>query len=619
MRETRFIDIHRSTWKTYEKQLDQGKKNPDKITELYVEITDDLSYANTFYKHRSIRVYLNSLAQLLFLGVYKNQKTDNTRLWTFWTEELPAIFWHSRKEFISAFVLFAVAVAIGVFSTHYNPEFARQILGDGYINQTLRNIESGDPMAVYKNYGQTEMFVSITINNISVALYTFAFGFLYGIGSIFALLRNGVMLGTFQYFFFQQGIYKESLLTIWQHGTIEISAIIIAGAAGLIVGKGLIFPGTFSRSLALKNSAKKGFKVFISTVPLFIMAGFIEGFITRQTDLPDMVRIMVIVGSLLLILSYYVLYPLLLPKKVKDEYAFEGQNEEPSDYRFQNQEIKSIGEVFTDTMRIATKLGSKVLPTALIAAFLYGMLAQMAIYFEWGVSSLDSFDLFDVTDYFNFTDSPLLFVVNSLFFGTFLYQTFKQFHLYVNKNYTSKLKQEISIYGHTVLLAAGIQLLFFIENGWAMTLFLLNVPVWLTAMYLVRTNKINAFSAIGKALGVMNAQFGNMLVSYLTFLFIGFLFFIIIFSPFIYMYFEVVSWNLPFSPELSTAIMSGIFSTIILIFIAMSIGLIAIGFGVYSYSAKEVMTAEGLMAKIKAIGQQKTIYGMERESKITSR
>ncbi|MDC3299136.1 stage II sporulation protein M, partial [Flavobacteriaceae bacterium] len=98
------------------------------------------------------------------------------------------------------------------------------------------------------------------------------------------------------------------------HGTIEISVIIIASCAGLVLGNGLMFPRTYSRLASFKISFLNGLKIMLSTVPFFIIAGFIEGFVTRYTQMPDWLAVTIIASSLLLILFYYIIYPQKLTK-----------------------------------------------------------------------------------------------------------------------------------------------------------------------------------------------------------------------------------------------------------------------------------------------------------------
>ena len=227
------------------------------------------------------------------------------------------MFYHHRRELLIAFLVFAFFTAVGAFSSANEGDFVRSILGDSYVNMTLENIENDDPMAVYKEMGEFNMFLGITINNIRVALMAFAFGIMFGIGTFMVLLQNGIMLGSFQYFFYDQGLLWESVRTIWIHGTIEISVIIIAGCAGLVMANGMLFPGTYTRLESFKRGVKNGLKIMVSTVPFFIIAGFLEGFVTRHTEMPDWLAMLIISGSLALILFYYVIYPYQLNKKLK--------------------------------------------------------------------------------------------------------------------------------------------------------------------------------------------------------------------------------------------------------------------------------------------------------------
>ena len=147
----------------------------------------------------------------------------------------------------------------------------------------------------------------------------FSLGILAGLGTVFLLMQNAVMLGSFQYFFYDKGLLWESARTIWIHGTIEISVIIVAGCAGLVVGKSILFPGTYTRLKSFTMGVKEGLKIVISTIPFFIIAGFLEGFVTRITTMPDWLAILIIVASLSFILFYYVYYPIYLLKKSKNE------------------------------------------------------------------------------------------------------------------------------------------------------------------------------------------------------------------------------------------------------------------------------------------------------------
>ncbi|UII19492.1 stage II sporulation protein M [Fulvivirga ligni] len=176
MKETKFIEQNKEKWLKFEQLLRLKRRDPDQLGDLFIQITDDLSYARTNYPNRSIKIYLNNLAQQLFYNIYKNKKEGRNKIIKFWRDELPSISFHCRKELLLALLVFLLAVAIGVVSAANDAQFVNTILGDEYVNQTLENIEKGDPMAIYKSQGEVDMFLHISVNNVRVAFMTFIMG-----------------------------------------------------------------------------------------------------------------------------------------------------------------------------------------------------------------------------------------------------------------------------------------------------------------------------------------------------------------------------------------------------------------------------------------------------------
>jgi len=318
MREAAFIKKHKEKWQVFEKVL--SKKitvSPDKLSDLYIEITDDLSYAKTFYPNSKVVAYLNGVAASAHLKIYVTKKESKNRFISFFKTEFPLEFYQYQKQLLIAFSVFLFFAIIGAFSAANDVDFVRLILGDSYVNMTLENISKGDPMAVYKEQAEMDMFLGITINNIRVAMMAFVLGILFSVGTLYVMMQNGIMLGSFLYFFYDKGLLWESSRTIWIHGTIEISVIIIAGCAGMVLGNGLLFPKTYSRLESFKKSIKAGLKIMVSTIPFFIVAGFLEGFVTRHTEMPDWLAVLIIATSLFVIIYYYIIYPIQITKKVK--------------------------------------------------------------------------------------------------------------------------------------------------------------------------------------------------------------------------------------------------------------------------------------------------------------
>ncbi len=265
MKEVLFIKNNSERWREVELFLSKKTsfQDPDKLAELFIQLTDDLSYSKTFYPQSKTTQYLNTLASKLHQSVYKNKKEKRSRIISFWKYELPEIFFQRRKELLTSFLIFFIAVVIGVVSSEGDTGFVRLILGDSYVNMTQENIKNDDPLAVYKQMNGVDMFMGITFNNIRVSFYAFMSGLFFSIGTILLLLYNGIMLGTFHHLFYAKGLLSKSLSIVWIHGTLEISSIIIAGAAGLILGNSILFPKTYSRRQSFLIASKDGVKIII--------------------------------------------------------------------------------------------------------------------------------------------------------------------------------------------------------------------------------------------------------------------------------------------------------------------------------------------------------------------
>lgn len=318
MRESLFIKKNQSRWKDFEEHITKRNTLPaSNLADLYLEISDDLNYARTFFPEGKTVSYLNHLASQYHREVYRDKKLGTKTILDFYSKDFPLMFYKYLPQLAVSFFVFAIFVLAGAYSADTDISFVRSILGDSYVNQTQANIDSGDPMAVYKEMSQMDMFLGITVNNIRVAVTAFVAGLFVGIGTLLVLMYNGVMLGSFQYLFYDQGLLWESARTIWIHGTIEISVIVIAGCGGLVLGNGILFPGTYTRMHSFRQSIKDGLKILLSTIPFFILAGFLESFVTRLTQMPDFLSVLIILGSLSLIVFYYVYLPINLHKKSK--------------------------------------------------------------------------------------------------------------------------------------------------------------------------------------------------------------------------------------------------------------------------------------------------------------
>ncbi|PWK76547.1 putative membrane protein SpoIIM required for sporulation [Mucilaginibacter oryzae] len=314
MREPLFIKQNADKWKSYETE---PAKDPDDIAERFITITDDLAYSKTFYPKSKTTLYLNGLAAGFHQSIYKNKKEKTNRFVFFWKTELPLLFNQYRMQILYSFAFFITFFLIGILSAKYDRTFIRLVLSDDYVNMTNENISKGDPFGVYKSQNEFIMFWMIAKNNLTVTAITFVLGITLSAGTLLNLFRNGLMVGCFQYLFIAKGLGMQSVLVIWIHGTLEISTIILAGAAGLILGNSMLFPKTYSRAVSLKRGARDGLKIMLGISPIVVTAAVFESFITRHTEMSLWLSCSILAGSFLFIIWYVVVYPTYLSHRLK--------------------------------------------------------------------------------------------------------------------------------------------------------------------------------------------------------------------------------------------------------------------------------------------------------------
>ncbi len=312
MREGQFIKQNKSRWSEYE----QPTEDPDELARRFTYLVDDLSYAKTFYPAGNTVRYINSLAANIYLSIYRARKEKGSRVITFWTEELPLIMFRYRRVLLVSFLFFTAFMLMGIFSSIYDQTFVRAVLGDRYVDMTERNIASGDPFGVYKQEGETTMFIRIALNNIGVSFNCFILGILCGVGTLYFMLSNGLMLGVFEHLFFKHGLGVQSILVIFIHGTLEISALVISGMAGIVLGNSILFPKTYTRIQSIRQGVKDGVKIMVGLIPVFTVAAFFEGFVTRHTGMPLVASLAILGGSLAFVVFYYIFYPAVVQRRM---------------------------------------------------------------------------------------------------------------------------------------------------------------------------------------------------------------------------------------------------------------------------------------------------------------
>lgn len=312
MREALFIKKNKERW---EKMVHLPSDNIDEMAGEFTQLVDDLGYSKTFYPTSKTTTFLNTESSKRYLSIYKNRREEQNRFVHFFKTELPLTIAKHHKVLLVCFAIFMLFFVVGFYSTIKDESIVRDILGDDYVRMTEKNIADGNPFGVYQKDNPFLMWLGIMINNISVSFRYFMEGLLFPFFTIPELVRDGMMVGAFDAFFYAKGLGNMFILTVMLHGTLELSSIVIAATAGVVLGKSWLFPGTLTRLDAFKQGAKDGVKIIIGIVPVLMIAAFFEGFVTRYYKMPIWISITILAVSATFIIGYFVIYPLKLKKK----------------------------------------------------------------------------------------------------------------------------------------------------------------------------------------------------------------------------------------------------------------------------------------------------------------
>lgn len=623
MRETEFIKQNKEKWQEFERILNNSDSHPEDLSRVFIESTDDLSYARTRYKNRSVRVYLNGIAQRIYQQIYSRTREKNKQ--SFWRITAPSIIYKSRREMLVATIVFLFSVAIGVFSAYNDPNFSSIMLGESYVEMTEANIESGDPMAVYKQMDPLDMFLKIATNNIRVSFIVFVLGVFFSLGTLMGLLYNGAMVGAFLYFFIERDLFQESFLTIMLHGTLELSCIALAGAAGLTLGRGLLFPGTYSRMQAFLISARKGITIMISIVPFLVIAAAIESYATRITEAPDIIRLLIILISLAIVIGYYV----ILPRRVVSRglgYDIEDELQEDRSEPLEYDKIKGNGKVFSDGIVLFRQKIRSVLQIALggsvISIILFGF------HNDWSYSTSIESDYYlgdlggleaaianlfwfpdDIAYLFNYASNWSLILSSSAVYTSLMYLAIRAVRkLRPDSEPLDRKKTLIALSISNLVLC----ILFALPTSLLLLIgfTVLPVLVYLPIASVLEGSNMPDWSK-GRKFGAKRFMSIYGLLGMLSLF--QFMVMFLINAPVSYLIFDFILSN--FLPEWELAkevpfVLYGVLSLFILYSFSF---LIFICYALHVGSSRELLEANSLRMQINDFGTPKTYYGIERE------
>jgi uncharacterized membrane protein SpoIIM required for sporulation len=266
---------------------------------LYRQTASDLATIREDSSSRNLAHYLNQLLGRAHNLIYMGRRSRPGGIIKFYRETFPQIFHDTLPYTLTAAAIFFALAAVGMVMAVIDPSFQRYLLG-------------GDMMAtIEKHQMWTKSIVTvkplessaIMTNNLSVSFTTFALGITGGLGTIWMLALNGLLFGVVNAACWQVGMSQQLLSFVAPHGVIELPAIFIAGGGGLLIAKGLLFPGTLPRRASLVLEGGRAVRLVVGIIPMLIVGGTIEGFVS-PSDLPVSLNYTLAAGMFGLLLLY---------------------------------------------------------------------------------------------------------------------------------------------------------------------------------------------------------------------------------------------------------------------------------------------------------------------------
>lgn len=279
MTEAKFVERNNALWKALEEALRapvKGFSDIEARMSLYRTVIGHLSYAQTYFAESTLCGYLANLTSDAHAAIYAY--TQKRSIKTYLTKTVPELVRANAGFILASAMLMLLSVVLSFTVSLVKPDYVTLFLPAQYADIPQERLESDDWSN--ESWSPAIMTNSIMVNNIRVSILAFGLGLTLGVGTIYVLINNGFMLGGLASVFALGG---KSLLFwsfILPHGVLELTAICIAGGAGLKIGYSLIRPGVYRRSGALLVAARSALGLMTLVVILLCVAAIIEGFFT---------------------------------------------------------------------------------------------------------------------------------------------------------------------------------------------------------------------------------------------------------------------------------------------------------------------------------------------------
>ena len=305
---TRWLEKRKPYWNKLEELLDvsskQGLKSLSRydlqeLSLLYRQTAADLAAIREDRSSVHFARYLNQLLARAHNTIYAGRRASPWALLSFFRETYPRVFRKNLNGCLFALAIFLVSGIVGAVVTYQNPDFEVKVLGPAMVHTIERH-----EMWTHSIVGIKPLASSaIMTNNISVGFTTFALGITGGLGTIYMMIFNGLLIGVIGTACWLSGMSLQLWSFVAPHGVLELPAIFIAGGAGFRLAYGLLFPGTLPRRESLARAGSEAVKLLLGTIPILIVAGLIEAFVS-PTGLAVPLKFLMAGALFVLLLAY---------------------------------------------------------------------------------------------------------------------------------------------------------------------------------------------------------------------------------------------------------------------------------------------------------------------------
>lgn len=305
---TRWLEKRKPYWAKLEALLNQSAKDGLKsltrselqeLSLLYRQTAADLAAIREDPGSVHFARYVNQLLVRAHNTIYSGRRASTNAIFSFFWNTYPSVFRRNLNHCLLSVLIFLIAGTVGAVLTFQNPDFKVKILGPQMVETIDRH-----EMWTHSIVGIKPLASSaIMTNNMSVGFTTFALGITAGLGTLYMMAFNGLLIGVIGMACHLSGMSVQLWSFVAPHGVLELPAIFIAGGAGLRIAQGLLFPGVLPRRDSLARAGLEAVQLILGTIPILIVAGAIEAFVS-PTGLPIPLKFSMAGALFVLLLAY---------------------------------------------------------------------------------------------------------------------------------------------------------------------------------------------------------------------------------------------------------------------------------------------------------------------------